>query len=128
MANPVNIPLGGGTGSYLVSEASDYLSRESIVVAQGSGKLPAGTILGRYTGGANIGKFGPATEGDTNGLANFGAILFEPIDATAADVNVTGHVRRLEVRRSGLAFAGAPSNNFKNAIYAAMAALMIALR
>lgn len=128
MVNPVNIPIGGGTGSYLVSEGRDYLSRESIVVAAGSGKLPAGTILGRYTGTAAAGKFGPATEGDTNGLAAFGAILFEPVDATDADVNVTGHVRRLEVQRSGLTFAGTPSNNFKNAIYAAMAALMIALR
>jgi hypothetical protein len=127
MANIVDIPQGGGTGSHLVSD-SGYRSREPIVVAMGSGKLPPGTVLAQLTGGANIGKFVPVAEGGADGSAVFKAVLFEAVDTTAADVNVTGHVRDCELKRFAIGFVGTPSTAFKNAVYAAMSAVGIALR
>lgn len=122
-----DIPIGGGTGSHLVSDEG-YRSREPIVVKAGSGILPEGTVLAQLTGTADAGKFVPVAEGGTDGAAVFKAILFEPIDATAADVSVTGHVRDCEVKRFKLGFVGTPSTGFKNAVYAAMSAVGIALR
>lgn len=131
MATIVNIPQGGGTGSFLVSEANGYRSRESIIVAQGAGKLPAGTVLARLTadvGAGKAGEFVPYLAGGASGAGAFGAICYEPIDATAAAVNVTGIVRDAEIQRAALVFAAGNDAAAQNAAFTGMAALGLALR
>lgn len=131
MATIVNIPQGGGTGSFLVSEAHGYRSRESITVAKGAGKLPAGTVLGRLTaavGDGKVGEFVPYVGGGASGAGVFAAICYEPIDATAAAVNVTGVVRDAEIQRAALVFATGNDTAAQNAAFTGMAALGLALR
>jgi hypothetical protein len=123
--SPISFPITGLNASFIVSEANGYRSREALVVASGSGKLPAGTVMGRLTAS---GKLTPYTPGASDGSQVFAAITYEAIDATAADVKVTGMVRDCEVQRAALSFAGTPTDSQKAAAYTSMAAVGIALR
>jgi hypothetical protein len=126
MVDVVNLPAGfSGTGAHLVSEANGYRSRESIVVKSGSGKLPAGTLVGKLTA---TGKFVPWAPGASDGSQIVGGVTFEAIDATSADVNVTGHVRDCEMQRAMLSFVGAVQTSDKLTAYEQLAARGIALR
>jgi len=125
MVQVVNIPQWGGSGGHIVSEANGYRSRENVIAAQGQGKLVHGLVMGRLTA---TGKLVPWVSGATDGSQNFAGILFESIDTTGGDVNVTAHVRDCEVQRSALALAGTPNDAAKNGLYAQMAAVGIALR
>jgi hypothetical protein len=126
VTTPIALPAGfTGTGAHLVSEANGYRSRESLVVKSGSGKLPAGTLLGKLDAD---GKFKPYTPGATDGSQTVAAVSFEAIDATAADVNVTGHVRDCEMQRAMLKFVGAVDAAGKALAYTHLAARGIALR
>ncbi len=117
--------LGNGTGAYIVSQANGYRSREEGVVESGSGKLPAGTVLGRVTA---TGRYKPFTAGASDGSQTASAILYETIDATSAAVKVTLTVRDTEVHRARLAFSGTPNDSQKLAAYASLAANGIAFR
>lgn len=69
--------MGARTGEFLLSEAPGTLSRESVTVASGAGKLSAGTVLGKITKGA-VTATGAAT------TAGNGDFVAESVSATTA--------------------------------------------
>lgn len=113
------------TGHYIVSEANGHRSREVGVIASGSGKLEAGTVLGQVTATK---KFKPLAPAATDGTQTAAAILFEGCDATAADVRRTITARDCEVQAAVLAWPAGITDPQKTAALAALAALGIAAR
>ncbi|KTQ95015.1 hypothetical protein NS226_13875 [Aureimonas ureilytica] len=111
-----------GAGHYLVSEANGYRSREQAVVASGSGKLRAGTVLGRVTATGKLKPFAPAA---SDGTQTAVAILWEGCDASAGDVRRTITARAAEVHANVLIFAAGTTDAQKTAAMASLAALGI---
>jgi hypothetical protein len=133
MANSreVDLPLKHGIAHYIVSEVQDmYICREAVVMAQGNGKFPAGTILGRITAaGATLGQFKPWRPEATDGSQNAIAILFQDVDTTSKAVKRTITARHTEVQRSALSIVGAAVTDAqKNAAYAQLAVNTIIMR
>jgi hypothetical protein len=114
-----------GTAHYLVSEASGYRSREQIVVASGSGKLDAGTVLGRVTASKKFVPFDPAA---TNGAEVAAAVLYEACDATDQDVRRTVTARHAEVHADVLVWGGTVTDAQKTTALTQLAGLGIAAR
>lgn len=111
-----------GAGHYVVSEAHGYRSREQAVIAAGSGRLRAGTVLGRVTA---TGKLKPFAPGAADGTQTAAAILWESCDATDGDVRRTITARDSEVHGNVLTFGEGTTDQQKTAAMASLAALGI---
>ncbi|WP_062111124.1 head decoration protein [Aureimonas sp. AU40] len=111
-----------GAGHYIVSEANGYRSREQGVVASGSGKIRAGTVMGRLTATK---KLKPYTPGASDGSEKAIAILYEGCDATSADVRRTYTARDSEVQAGVLQWAAGVTDSQKTAALVDLAALGI---
>jgi hypothetical protein len=101
----------------------------NFTITAGATPMAAGdafNVVAAFNAGTQ--EFYPVMEGGTDGSQVASAILMEDIDTTAADVVATAIVRDAEVQRAMLAFAGTPSNGFKDSSYAALAAQGIAFR
>ncbi|MGF7176989.1 head decoration protein [Azospirillum doebereinerae] len=112
-------------GEFLVSEANGRLSRATITVASGAGKLQAGTVLATLTAG---GKHVPYDNAGTDGSETAAAILYAGVDATAADVKATGIVRLAEVAAEALVWADGLDAAGKTAGLADLAAAFVIAR
>ncbi len=88
-------------GEFVLSEANGQRSRDAGTIAAGQGKLPPGTVLGKITAS---GKFARTTMAAADGSQNAVAVLFNEIDATAADVSTTLMARDCEVNGSMLTY------------------------
>jgi hypothetical protein len=73
---------GKHTGGFLVWEVLRDYTRETVTLASGAGKLAPGTVLGRITTGGKYTSFAP---GASNGSQNASGILWDSVDASAAD-------------------------------------------
>lgn len=73
---------GKHAGGFLVWEVLRDYTRETITVASGAGKLEPGTVLGKITTGGKYTGLAPAA---TNGSQNAAGILWDGVDASAAD-------------------------------------------
>lgn len=73
---------GKHTGGFLVWEVLRDYTRETVTIASGAGKLEAGTVLGKITTGGKYTSFAP---GASNGSQNASGILWDSVDASAAD-------------------------------------------
>jgi len=73
---------GKHTGGFLVWEVLRDYTRETVTIASGAGKLEPGTVLGRITTGGKYTSFAP---GASNGSQNASGILWDSVDASAAD-------------------------------------------
>jgi len=113
------------TAHYLVSEANGFRSRDTGIVASGSGKVEPGAVLGRITASKKLVPIAPAA---TDGSQNAAAILFEGCDATAADVRRTITARDAEVQAAVLVWPAGTTDVQKTAALAQLAALGIAAR
>ncbi|HJQ60821.1 MAG TPA: head decoration protein [Vineibacter sp.] len=102
----------GGLSFTLADGATDFVSGDGfdITVAAGSGKYKDFDVAG------------------TDGSQIAAAILYDGVDATAADVAATAFTRDCEVNKAELVFTGAPNTNQKNAAYADLAKLGIIAR
>lgn len=80
------------SGCYLGQSQSLNIINEEIIVASGTGILDAGTIIAKITASGKYGVHDPAGTGGLELAANV-AILFHPVDATAADVKTVATVR-----------------------------------
>lgn len=67
---------------WLKYEADSYYSRDTVIIASGSGKLKSGQVLGQI---AASGKFVPSAASGSDGSQTSVAILVFPVDATSAD-------------------------------------------
>jgi len=113
------------TAHYIVSEAHGYRSREQVMIAAGSGKLLAGTVLGRVTATKKFVAFDPAA---TDGSQNAAAVLYESCDATAADVRRTISARDTEIQGAVLVWKSGVNDSQKTAALASLAALGLIAR
>ena len=89
---------GAHTGQFLVSEANGARSRETITLAEGQ-DLEAGTVLGKVTA---TGKYAQVAPTATDGTESAAGILFDNVDASAADSKAVAIARDAEVRGSDL--------------------------
>jgi len=88
------ITEGRRTGEFIVSEANGTRSRETIVIAAGTGALEPGTVLAKLTAS---GKHVVYDNDGTDGSETAAAILYAAVDATAADAKAVAIVRDAEV-------------------------------
>ena len=75
---------GKHTGGFLVWEVLRDYTRETVTLASGAGKLEPGAVLGRITTGGKYTSFAP---GASNGSQNASGILWDSVDASAADAS-----------------------------------------
>ena len=73
---------GKHAGGFLVWEVLRDYTRETVTIAAGAGKLEPGTVLGKITTGGKYTTLAPAA---TNGSQNAAGILWDKVDASAAD-------------------------------------------
>lgn len=114
-----------GTAHYIASEASGYRSREQVLIASGSGKLDAGSVLAKLTASQKYAPFNPAGEGGSETAV---AILYEACDASDADIRRTITARDTEVQAAVLVWSDTITDIQKTAALATLATLGIVAR
>ena len=110
-------------GEFILSEANRTLSRETITVVSGQ-DLAAGDVVGIVTAS---GKYAIYDDAETDGTETAAGILFDAVDASAADKTGVIVARLAEVKASDLGW----NSQAAPAIAAGTAdllALLIALR
>lgn len=96
--------------AFILSEGNGYISRETVTVASGAGKLEAGTVLGKLTSG---GKYTPSPNSGADGSQTAIAILAYPVDATSADQPAVVIANDAEVKNPMLIFHSSVDDNTK---------------
>lgn len=114
-----------GAGAFIKSEANGDLSRETVTIVSGSGKLLAGTVLGQITVG---GKYKPYDNNNTDGSETAKAILVYDVDATSADVVAVVIVRLAEVWANRLQWAASVLTGEKAPAYTELATALVIVR
>ena len=90
-------------GCYLGEGESLNIVNEEITVASGAGKLRAGTVLGKITASGKFVLHDPALANGAELTAN-AVILFDEVDATAADAKAVATVRGPRVINKNMLF------------------------
>ena len=109
---------------YILSEANGYRSREVGTLLTGNQLVP-GTVLGRITAS---GKLTVLTPGASDGSQTAAGVLYDNVDATAADKPAVYHARDAEVHGLALTWPAGISAPNKTAAITALAALGIIVR
>ncbi len=91
--------------AFLLSEAEGMRSRTGLTIAAGSGKLEAGTVIGRISASGKFAASGNAVVAGAEGAESGVAVLGYAVDATDADVDVAAIDRDAEVKTPELKFA-----------------------
>ena len=116
---------GRHTGEFLLSEGNGQISREAVVIASGSGVIAPGSVLGKFTSGANSGKcsLSPNAAADPNvGNQTAIAVALYGCDATSADQTIAVIARDAEVKADALVFHSTVNDATKRAAKAAQLA------
>ncbi|HHV69918.1 MAG TPA: head decoration protein [Ochrobactrum intermedium] len=113
------------TAHYIISEANGYRSRDVGLVASGSGKLIAGTVMARQS---TTGKFVPYDPAGEDGSEAAAAVLYEGCDATSGDVRRTFTARDTEVQAEALIWPDTATDEQKNTALATLAGVGIVAR
>ena len=111
------------TGEYLVSEVNTNLSRDTDILITGQ-NLIVGTLLGRITASKKLTRH---AHGAADGSENVVGILYDNVDATAADTKVVYTKRLTVVRESSLTYSNGATAGDITAANAELDALNIAL-
>ena len=114
-----------GAGAFIKSEANGDLSRETVTIVSGSGKLLAGTVLGQITVG---GKYKPYDNNNADGSETAKAILVYDVDATSADATAVVIVRLAEVWTNRLVWAASVLTGEKAPAYVELATANVIVR
>ncbi len=114
-----------GAGAFIKSEANGDLSRETVTIVSGSGKLIAGTVLGQITVG---GKYKPYDNNNSDGSETAKAILVYDVDATSEDVAAVVIVRLAEVWTNRLQWAASVLVGEKAPAYVELATTNVIVR
>ena len=91
---------GTHAGEFIVSEANGKRSREAITVLSGE-TLEAGHIVGIETASGKYKEWNP---GNTDGSETAAGVLFEAVDASAADADGVAVVRDAEINRGEVVY------------------------
>lgn len=114
-----------GAGAFIKSEANGDLSRETVTIVSGSGKLLAGTVLGQITVG---GKYKPYDNNNSDGSETAKAVLVYDVDATSADIAAVAIVRLAELWTNRLQWAASVLVGEKAPAYAELATTFVIVR
>lgn len=99
--------------AFILSEADSYLSRDTVTIVSGAGKLVAGTVLGKITASGKYMAAPNAEVEDLEGAETAVAVLAEAVDASSADVKALV-VSELAVLKKGmLSFHSSVDNETK---------------
>lgn len=98
---------------WLKSEAGSYYSRDTAIIAAGSGVLKTGTVLAKLTA---TGKYVPAAATGADGSQTAVAVLFDrQVDATIADQKAVIISRQAIVSHAGLIYGSTITDATKRA-------------
>lgn len=104
----VTFTEGRHPGEFLLSEAAGARSRGVATIVSGSGVIAPGTVLGKFTSGANVGKYAPAPAAAADpdvGNQTAVAVALYGCDATSADAKIAIIERDAEVNVNILTYA-----------------------
>jgi head decoration protein D len=110
-------------GEFLITEANGDLSREEITIVSGQ-NLVAGAVLGKITAS---GKYKAYDDAAVDGSQAAAGILFDAVDASAADAKGVGILRHAEVDGDMLNWASQNAGQITNGI-TDLLALQITIR
>lgn len=100
---------------FVLSEANGLLSRDTITIGAGAGKVLAGTILGKV---AATGKYYPSPAAQVagkEGAETAVAVLGYEVDATSVDVVAVAVTNDAEVKKPMLVFEASVNDATKRA-------------
>jgi hypothetical protein len=103
------ISEGQHTGEFIVSEANGSRSREVVTLLSGS-NLKAGAVLGKV---AATGKYKECNPANSDGSQTAAAVLYDNVDATAADAEAVVIARDAEVNKAELQWFDGASDGQK---------------
>ncbi|BAQ49500.1 head decoration protein [Methylobacterium aquaticum] len=95
---------------WLKAEDGSYRSRDTAIIAAGSGKLVSGTVLAKV--GA---KYVPAAAAGSDGSQTAVAVLLFPVDATSADAKAVIVSRHAIASHNGLTYGATINDATKRA-------------
>lgn len=99
--------------AFLLSEANGFLSRDTVIIASGAGKLEAGTVLGQVTTSKKHVVSPNAEVVGSEGAETAVAVLAYPVDATDADVEAVVVNKDAEAKIPMLIFHASVNDNTK---------------
>ena len=111
-------------GEFIIAEANGTISREAVTIVSGQ-NLAAGTVVGKITAS---GKYTAYDDDNADGSQAAAGILYDAVDASAADKAGVIIARHAEVITAKLTFAGTNDAGDITAGKADLAALDIILR
>lgn len=115
---------GRHTAEYIASEANGTRSREVVTLITGQ-NLPAGSVLGKITASGKYTALAPAA---SDGSEDAAAVLFDNVNATAADKPAVISARDTEVKAVALTWPNGISGPDKTTALGQLAALGIVAR
>ena len=115
---------GTHAGEFLISEAPGTLSRERVTIKSGQ-NLTAGTVLWKITAD---GKYKAVDNAASDGSQTATGILYEAVDASAADKDGTMIARLAEVTAAEIVWPSSEDPSDQAADTLDLAALFIVLR
>ena len=111
-------------GEFVVSEGNGKISRETITVLSGQ-NLQAGAVLGKVTASGKYKALAPAAVDGSEAAAG---ILYDAVDASAADAEGVAVVRLAEVNAAELVWPAGITAGQKTTALGQLAALTIIAR
>ena len=115
---------GQHAGEFVVSEANGSRSREPATVVTGQ-NLKAGHVVGTVTASGKLTEWNPA---NLDGSETVSGILFDNVDATAADASGVVFARDAEVQASALQYFDGATQGDRDTAAAQLSALGIIVR
>ncbi len=97
---------------WLKQEAENYRSRDTAIIASGSGKLKSGQVLGKLTAS---GKYVPNAATGSDGSQTAVAVLAFPVDATSSDAKAVVVAREATASHNGLTWGSTINDATKRA-------------
>ena len=111
-------------GEFIVSEGNGHISRETITVLSGE-NLEAGAVLGKITASGKYKELDPAAGDGSEAAAG---LLYDAVDATAADAEGVAIVRLAEVNAAEIVWPDGITGGEKTTALGELAALDIIAR
>lgn len=101
--------------AFVLSEGNGLVSRETLTIKSGSGKLLAGTLLGKVTADSKYVPSPAASTSGKEGAETATAILGYEVDATSADVLAVCITNDAEVKKPMLVYEATVNDDTKKA-------------
>lgn len=99
-----SITEGNRSLAHILSEGNGHISRETVVIASGAGKLAAGMVLGEITASTKFTASPEAEVVDIEGAEVATCVLAYAVDATDVDVDAVVTKRLAEVKSPQLTY------------------------